>query len=139
MAIALAITRNLLDAQFGAQALSPPATYHVALFSTVPNNVDVGGVEISAVSYARVAVANNATEWPAATVTVEALKVNANVVVFPTATEAWGIIKGIGLYDAVTAGNLIAVGATVLFEDIILGNTPQLDPGDIIITLADKS
>ncbi len=64
-----------------------------------------GGTEVSGGSYARVSVANNLTQWPSA---VAGGKTNANAINFPTATGAWGEVVGFGVFDAPTAGNLIA-------------------------------
>ena len=62
------------------------------------------GAEPSAGAYARVAVTNNTTNWPAPTGDPAQVQ-NGTVVTFPTTTASWGQIAGFGLWDALTAGN----------------------------------
>lgn len=84
-----------------------PATIYVALFTTLPDGLGAGGVEVSTSStgYARVAYTNNTTNWPNATLGTP-YKLNGSSVSFPSATATWGTVVGFGFYDASTAGNL---------------------------------
>jgi hypothetical protein len=65
------------------------------------------GAAIAAAGYARLAVANNATSFPAA---AGGLKSNGTDWLFPEATSDWGDIGGAALYDAATAGWQIIAG-----------------------------
>jgi hypothetical protein len=57
---------NMLDSRFGSVAVAIPATYYVGLSTTTPTNTGTNVTEPAGGSYARVAVTNNATNFPAA-------------------------------------------------------------------------
>lgn len=80
-------------------------TAYVALFSAAGLDDGTGFTELAGGAYARVATA--AADWstPAG---VPSLISNVNPIVFPTSTAAWGTINSFGIYDALTAGNLLA-------------------------------
>ena len=101
------LENKLLDYVFSATAYTPPATLYVALFTVTPTDAG-GGTEVSGGSYARVAVTNNATNFPAASA---GSKSNGTQITFPTPTANWGTIVAFGVFDAVTAGNLLYWGA----------------------------
>lgn len=94
--------RDLInDIVHGATTIA--ATTYFALMTTAPS-ASGGGVEVSGGSYARVAVTNNATNWPAS---AGQTKQNATVINWGTATANWGTILAIAEYDASTAGHLL--------------------------------
>lgn len=81
-----------------------PGTVYIGLLLSAPNQDGTGVVEPSGNGYARVAVLNNAANWPNA---VSRRKVHANDIVFPAASGGpWGTITHVGIFDAATAGNL---------------------------------
>ncbi len=98
---------NELDARFGRAASTAPATYYVGLSTTTPTNTGGNVTEPVGNGYARVAVPNDAANWPAA---VNRAKSNGAAVTFPTATASWGTITHFVLYDAATAGVFRAWG-----------------------------
>lgn len=93
---------KILDAIFSAASLSPPGTYYAALFTAAPTGAG-GGTEVSGGSYARVAIVNNATNFPAASADV---KQNGTAWDFGTATANWGTITSWALFDASSSGNM---------------------------------
>jgi hypothetical protein len=97
----------LLDMSFSKASNSFPATFYVALSTSTPANDGTGVTEPVGNDYARVAVTNNATNWPAAT---SRSKSNGVTIAFPTATGAWGSCTHFALYDASTGGNFVAWG-----------------------------
>jgi hypothetical protein len=97
---------ELLDHVLGNAAYTAPGTIHVALFTAAPTDAG-GGTEVTGGSYARVAVTNNATNFPAAS---GGLKQNGTAITFPQATADWGTIVAFGLFDASTSGNLLYWG-----------------------------
>jgi hypothetical protein len=97
----------VLDGLFGRTSPTYPATYYFALFTSAPNAAG-GGTEVSGGSYARVAVTNNTTNFPA---TSAQNKNNGTAITWPTSTAAWGTIVAWGVYDASSGGNLWAYGA----------------------------
>ena len=98
---------KVLDLIFGGQGWTPPATLYCALFTVMPNAAGAGATEVTGGSYARVAVTNNLTNFPAAG---SAQKQNGALIDFGTPSAAWGTVVGAGWYDASTGGNLIEAG-----------------------------
>ena len=122
----------ILNLIFGAVAYTPPATLYVGLSTADPLDSGSGLAEPAGNGYARVAVANNATNWPAA---AAGAKANGTVVTFAAATGAWGTITHFVIFDAATAGNIIISGALAAAQAIVAGNTPSFAIGDIDITI----
>lgn len=98
---------------FGALASVP--TIYVGLSSTTPSvsGSSVTGItEPSSGAYARVATA--ASDWNSATEAAPAVLTNLNAVTFPAATADWASGANMTyfvLYDAATAGNVLAFGS----------------------------
>lgn len=123
--------KQILDARFGS---GTPATYYLARFTTAPAINGAGGVEVAGGTYARQAVTNNLSNFPAATDDgTTTTKTLANSFAYPVATTDEGTTKAIGLYDAPTGGNLHgyalvtdqAVPVGVQFT-VLAGSTIQL-------------
>lgn len=125
------LENELLDHWLGGAAFTAPATVYVALFTAAPSDSG-GGTEVSGGSYARVAVTNNATEWPAAS---GGAKSNANTISFPTPTAGWGTATHFALYDASTSGNLLAWSALDASKTINSGDTVRFSAGALTATL----
>lgn len=86
-----------------------PATLYFAAFTVMPPQTSDTATEPVGNNYSRVAVTNNVTNFPAATLTPDQTayqKINGTAIVFPTPSGSWGAILGIGIYDASTGGNL---------------------------------
>jgi hypothetical protein len=102
------LENRINDLVLGAVAFTAPVTVYVALFTdtNTPTQRDAGTVtEVSGNAYARAAVTNNATNWPASSAGV---KSNGTQINFATPTPAgWGTVTAFGIYDALTAGNLL--------------------------------
>ena len=79
-----------------------PTTVYLALFTVAPTDVG-GGTEVSGGSYARQALTFAAP--------VSGSVSNSGAVTFPQATASWGTIVAVGIFDAVTVGNLLYYGA----------------------------
>ena len=112
---------NMLDSRFGSVAVAIPATYYVGLSTTLPTNTGTNVTEPSGGLYARVAVTNNATNFPAA---AARSKSNGTVITFPTASASWGTVTHFVLYDASTGGVFRAWGALAAAQAIASGGTP---------------
>lgn len=93
----------LINHVLGNAAYTAPATVHFGLYTVAPTDAG-GGTEVTGGSYARVAVTNNATNFPAATA---GLKRNGTVITWPTASASWGTVVAVGVFDAASAGNLL--------------------------------
>lgn len=120
----------LLDLPLGAQAFSAPATVYVALFVVLPIPAGTGGTEATGGSYARVAVTNNLTNWPAAS---GGTKSNGTLIQFPTASAGWGTITGFGIYDAPTSGNLLYFGLLQTAKPVLTTDAPSFGVGTLSI------
>lgn len=112
---------HLLDYYWGGASPipdAPPATWYVALFTTMPIPAGTGGVEAAFTGYARVAVTNDLTQWPLA---AAGLKSNANDVDYGVAASGPTTILGFGFYDAPTGGNLW-FAVTVAGGSVVVNN-----------------
>lgn len=115
----------------GGPDLERPATVYVALFTAAPTDSG-GGTEVSGGSYARVAVTNNATNWPEASFGV---KSNGTAITFPTATASWGTVVAVGIYDASPSGNLMIWGNLTTSKAVASGDTPSFAAGALEFSL----
>lgn len=93
---------KVLDHLFGIASYSAPATLYLALFTAAPSDSG-GGTEVTGGSYARAAVTNDNTSWSRTSDTVS----NLNAIDFAAATGVWGTIGWVGVFDAVSGGNLL--------------------------------
>lgn len=94
--------------------------------------------EPSSGGYARVAVTNNTTNFPASTASADYYqKLNGTAITFPQATGNWGTVAGFLLGDNATpgSGNLFAFGALNAAQAISTGNTPSFAANSLTITL----
>lgn len=107
-------------------ALTSPTTVYVALFTVAPTDTG-GGTEVSGGSYARQAVTFGAP--------VSGTVANSGAVTFPTATANWGTIVAIGIFDAVTVGNLLYYGN--LTTSKVVDNGDQISFANGAITVAE--
>ena len=124
------LENELLDHVLGGGDYSRPATVYVALYTTAPTDAG-GGVEVSGGSYARVAVTNNATNWPAAS---GGAKSNGTAITFPTATADWGTVVAFAILDAATAGNFLYWGDLTQSKTVNNGDTATFAVGDLDVT-----
>jgi UDP-N-acetylglucosamine enolpyruvyl transferase len=120
----------LLDLAFSKATNNFPATLYVGLSTTTPTNTGTSVTEPVGNAYARVAVTNNATNFPAASARS---KSNGTDIVFTTATGSWGTITHFVIYDALTAGNFIAWGALTVPVSVINGATVTFATGSLVI------
>lgn len=133
--------QKLLDHLFTDPAWSPPATLYLGLSSTTPTEAGGNVTEPSGGAYAR--VATTAADWSAATGTAPATKTNTATITFPTATADWvagANLTHFVLFDAASAGNVLAWGAFTTAKPVLNGDTASFpassitwqagDPGD---------
>ena len=112
-----------------------PATLYYALFTTPPvNGTDASAVEATGTSYARVAVTANTTNLGAPSGSGPATVTSGAAVTWPTVgTGGWGTVTGWGVYDAATAGNLLAYG-TVASTTLAAADTVAFLTGALTVT-----
>jgi hypothetical protein len=118
---------KVLDHVFGGTAYTAPSTLYLALFTANPNE-DGSGTEVSTsgTAYARQSVAFTISGNTAS---------NTAAVEYPTATANYGTVSHIGIYDASSAGNLIAYAALTSSKAIETGDVFRVPTGDLDITL----
>lgn len=110
---------------FTASAATRPTSWHVALFTSNPDE-DGSGTEVSGGDYARQS-ATFAVTGNAAT--------NTAALEYPVATAAYGTVTHVGVYDASTSGNLIAYAALAASKAIDTGDVLRIPLGELDITL----
>ena len=130
------LENELLDHVFGGADYARPATLYVALYTVAPTDAG-GGTEVGTgtwTNYARVAVTNNATNFPAASA---GAKSNGAAITWPAATATGDVnVVAVGILDANTGGNLLAwAGLTTSPKTVQNGDTPSFAIGDLDITL----
>ena len=119
-----------LDHVLGNAAYTAPATVYIALYTAAPTDAG-GGTEVAGGSYARAAVTNNATNWPAAS---GGAKSNGTVITFVTATANWGTVIAFAILDAAAAGNFLYWADLTASKVINNGDTAQFAVGELDVT-----
>jgi len=120
---------KILDHLVGKTSFTMPTAY-LALSTADPTDSGAGMAEPSGGAYARKVTAGS--DWAAA---ASGANQTAENLTFTTATGAWGTITHFALYDAATAGNMLAHGSLSASKVVANGDTFQFDAGDIDITL----
>lgn len=121
------LENKLIDQLFRGQAYTFPTTLYVGLLTAAPSDTG-GGTEVSGGAYARVGVASSLANWAGtqgATTTVASSGAtgttsNNGAVTFPTPSASWGTVTHVGIYDALSGGNLLiyaAVGTSKLVNN----------------------
>lgn len=133
------LAHNLLDLMFDDTAYAIPDTFIGLCTATIDDN-DTGSTvtEVSGGSYARKEVDVNggaSPTWDLATGTSPALVDNTHEISFVTATANWGTVVAVGIFSAVTAGDLLFYDNAMVDQDVDDGDTAKFPVGDLDITL----
>jgi hypothetical protein len=120
---------KILDHIFGKGSYTPPTIY-VGLSTADPTDDGSGLAEPSGNAYAR--VQTSASDWNTAS---NGSLENASDIIFDQATGSWGTITHFALFDAATAGNLLAHGALSQSKAIGDSDTARFEAGDLDINL----
>jgi hypothetical protein len=119
----------------GTTYTAAPATVYIALFTTAPtDDAGASAVEVSGGSYARASITTS-TGWstisgaPSAPGQIS----NSGVITFATPSASWGTVLAIGIYDAVSAGNLLYWN-TITSQAIGSGVVASFAIGALIVT-----
>ena len=110
---------------FTATSVTRPTAWYIALYTVAPTDGG-GGTEISGNAYVREAAAMSVTGDNAT---------NTGAIEWPTATGTWGTIVAVGVFDALSAGNLIAYGNFTVSKTITSGDVFRIPAGDLDITM----
>lgn len=137
------LEKALLDHIFTDPAYAPPATLYLGMLTGTATDDAGGGLTeqtIGTGGYAR--VATTAADWSAATGTAPATKTNTTAKTFPAATADWRTganFTYVGLYDASTAGNLLAIALITTAKAVLSGDTANFPISSIVWKLGDPS
>ena len=117
----------LINATLRNTSYTSPSTIYVALFTSDPTDAG-SGTEVSGGSYARTSVTFAA---PSDGVSLS----NADCT-FPQCTSTWGTVGWIGLYDALTVGNLLYHTPLTSQKTIETGDIFKITSGNLSVTLS---
>jgi hypothetical protein len=108
-------------------AATRPTAWYVALFTSNPAE-DASGTEVSTsgTAYARQSVTFSVSGNTAT---------NTAAIEFPTATASYGTVTHVGIFDASSAGNLIAYAALTTSKAIDTGDVLRLPANDLDVTM----
>jgi len=110
---------------FTTTSVTRPTAWYLALYTVAPSDTG-GGTECGGTSYARQSF----------TMTVSGnTATNGANVEFPVAGSSWGTLVAVGVFDALTSGNLIAYGNLTTSKAIDTGDVFRIPAGDLDITL----
>ena len=127
------LENEVLDQLFGGLDYAEPASVFFALSTTTPNDDGTNFTEPVGNGYVRLTKDNDKVTWT--TAAAGALD-NAIALAFATASGgSWGTVTHFGIYDAVSAGNLLAYGALSVSKTINDGDTAEFAIGSLDITL----
>ena len=115
----------VLDHLFRNVALPTPAAVYLAVYTAAPTDAG-GGAEVSGSGYARQAVTFGAPSGGEIS--------NSTAISFTAAGGAFGEVVAVGVFDAGTAGNLLA-WAPITPATIGDGDTLNFAAGDVEISL----
>lgn len=129
----------VLNLVLGAVAFSAPSTFialSTAAYSDAATGAAMNEVSTSSTGYARLAVTNNTTNWPAASGTSPTTKSNGTAFTFAAATGSWGTIQSFYIVDSLTvgAGNVLYGGDLTASKAIASGDTATFAAGAITVT-----
>ena len=108
-------------------AATRPTAWYVALFTSNPAE-DASGTEVSTsgTAYARQSVTFTVSGNTAS---------NTAAIEFPTATASYGTVTHVGVFDASSAGNLIAYAALTTSKAIDTGDVMRIPASDLDVTM----
>jgi hypothetical protein len=125
MSLTNAFETETLEWLFTTTGVTRPTAWYVGLYTVAPTDSG-GGTEVSGFDYARVSVTLSVTGDTAT---------NGSALEWATATGTWGTVVAVGIFDAVSAGNLIAYGNLTTSKTITTGDVFRISTGNLDITL----
>lgn len=139
------LENKMVDLTLRGQAFTAPVTLYFSLHTATTTDAG-GGTEVTGGSYQRASVtaslANFAGTQAAASTTASSgtggVTSNNGAITFPVAPSAnWGLVTHWGVWDAVTAGNLLFHGALTTSKTINNGDpAPSFAAAALVLTFA---
>ena len=132
------LEEKLIDHLFKTVAYShsSPASWFIALLTAAHGEDSAGGTEVSTsgTTYARVAVTRGSGFTRASSSDIRTVA-NASTITFGVPSANWGQVTHVGLYDAVTSGNLIIEAQLQFAKTINNGDpAPKFNAGELKFT-----
>ena len=122
---------KVLDLIFGGSAYNAPASLYFGLSRSSASKAGVVS-EPTAGAYARAALVNDLTRFPAA---IGGTKANASIVTFPAPTADWGSVVSVFVADAATGGNVLAMADLPVPRSIVNGGAaPSIAVGALYLS-----
>ena len=118
------LENKLLDHFLGTAGYTMPTTVYVGLYTVVPTDAG-GGTQVTGGSYARQSAA-----FAAAASGTTSNSANIDFTGMPAATTV-----AIGIFDALTAGNLLLWGTLTANKTTDAGDTLRIATGDLDISI----
>jgi len=129
------LENELIKHIFRTGSFTKPTNLYFALFTAAPSDSG-GGTEVSGGSYARVAVSVADASFDATSGT-DGQTANSSTITFPTPSANWGTVTHLGVFDASTAGNLLAHKALTTSRTVNNGDAaPEFAAGAFTFTFA---
>jgi hypothetical protein len=118
------LENKVLDHIMGTTTFTKPSAVYVALYTAAPSDTG-GGTEVTGGSYARQTAA-----FAAASSGATSNSANIDFTVMPACT-----VVAIGIFDALTTGNLLVWGTLSTNKSLDAGDTLRIATGDLDISL----
>jgi hypothetical protein len=117
----------LINGTLRATTFTAPAAVYVSLHTADPTDAG-SGTEVSGGSYARQAATFGAPSNGASTTIAD--------ITYPQATASYGTVTHIGIFDALTTGNLLYHSPLNTSKTIDTGDIFKITSGSLTVTLA---
>ena len=121
------LEQALINVTLRGTAFTAPTTIYVALFTSDPTDAGTG-TQVSGGSYVRTAVTFAAPS--------DGISLSNADCTFPQATASWGTVSHIGLFDALTSGNMLYYTPLDVSKTIDTGDIFKIAAGSLSVTLA---
>jgi len=118
------LENKLLDHFLGTTAYTMPATIYVGLYTAAPSDAG-GGTQVTGGSYAR-----QTSTFTAASGGATSNTANIDFTNMPACT-----VVAIGVFDALTSGNLLVWGTLTANKTLDAGDTLRISAGDLDISI----
>lgn len=118
---------KVLDHLLGVSEFTMPSTVYLALFTSDPTDTGQAGTEVSGGGYVRQAVTASAASGGQSQ--------NSQEVLFPEATEDWGVITHVGIYDSQTGGNMLLHSEVTNPREFLAGDSFRVDVGGLTVNI----
>lgn len=119
---------KILKHVFTNTAYTSPTTVYVGLFTVAPTDTG-GGTEVSGSAYVRKSAAFTVSG-------TGTLAANTSAIEFDAATGSWGTIVAMAVFDASTAGNMLAWADLTTSKTIASGDVLRIPATSLAITLS---